>query len=53
MSTFSRRAAVPLVTANLAGIGLLAGSPVLAALALGTWMADFAWRLISQRALTA
>jgi nitrite reductase (NO-forming) len=53
MSTFSRRAAVPLVTANLAGIGLLAGLPVLAALALGTWMADFAWRLISQRALTA
>jgi nitrite reductase (NO-forming) len=53
MSTFSRRPAVPLVAANLAGISLLAGMPVVAALAVSIWLADFAWRLIRQRALTA
>jgi nitrite reductase (NO-forming) len=53
MSTVSRRPAVPLVAANLAGISLLAGMPVVAALAVSIWLADFGWRLIRQRALTA
>jgi hypothetical protein len=41
------------VAANLTGIALLAGLPVVAALAVSIWLTDFAWRLIRQRALTA
>jgi nitrite reductase (NO-forming) len=53
MDLFSRRPAIPLVAGNLAGVALIAGSPVVAILAIAAWLADFAWRFIRQRALTA
>jgi nitrite reductase (NO-forming) len=53
MSVFSRLPAIPLVLANLAGISLVAGLPVLAGIAVSIWLADFARRMIRQRALFA
>jgi nitrite reductase (NO-forming) len=53
MSVFSRLPAIPLVLANLAGIALVAGLPVLAGIAVSIWLADFARRMIRQRALFA
>jgi hypothetical protein len=51
MITFSRHPAIPLVLANLAGLAMLVGFPVVAVVAAALWLADFAWRLIRQRAL--
>ncbi len=53
MSLFSRRPLLPLIAANLGGIALLAGLPVLTTLAVSLWLVDFAWRLVRQRALGA
>jgi hypothetical protein len=53
MTVFSRLPAIPLVLANLAGIALVAGLPVLAGIAVSIWLADFARRMIRQRALFA
>ena len=53
MSLFSRHPLIPLIAANLGGIALLAGLPVLATLAVSLWLVDFAWRLVRQPALGA
>lgn len=53
LSLFSRLAVIPLAAANLGGIAILAGLPVLATVAVSLWLADFAWRLFRQPALGA
>jgi nitrite reductase (NO-forming) len=51
MELFEERSALPLIAANAGGIALVSGWPVPALIGFGTWLADFAWRLLRQRGL--
>jgi nitrite reductase (NO-forming) len=51
MELFEERWALPLIAANAGGIALVSGWPVPALIGFGTWLADFAWRLLRQKGL--
>jgi hypothetical protein len=51
MEVFEERWALPVIAANTGGIALVSGWPVPALIGFSVWLADFAWRLLRQRAL--
>ncbi len=53
MEVFEMRPALPLIAANAGGLALVSGWPSLALIGFAVWIADFCWRLIAQRRLTA
>jgi nitrite reductase (NO-forming) len=53
LELFEQRSALPLIAANAGGLALVSGWPVPALVAFAVWLADFAWRLLSQRGLAA